>query len=211
MPDCKTLAVSGGSLAWAPAPLPTWTDELHEAAIPATILSQEELGQAGFDPAPYAEAGVILIDESHNFRNRSAQRYENLETLISLNGSPGRDSHWKRVILLTATPISNDIFDLYNQIALFTRNDRTGFLDASVLGETVHPQTFNTLRRIREENGAVVEEQEQFAELASSESLLQQLSSLLDAGGRQSLQDLPDGIHQFGTTYDLTQFISSRL
>src|SRR6202162_744773 len=26
--------------------------------------------------------------------------------------------------------------------------DRAGFLDASVLGETVHPQDFNTLRRI---------------------------------------------------------------
>ena len=121
MPDCKTLAVSGGSLAWAPAPLPTWTDELHEAAIPATIVSQEELGQAGFDPAPYADAGVILIDESHNFRNRSAQRYEHLENLISLNGR-GTDSQWKKIILLTATPINNDIFDLYNQIALFTRD-----------------------------------------------------------------------------------------
>ena len=71
----------------------------------------------------------------------------------------------------------------------------TGFLDASVLGETVHPQNFNTLRRIREEDGAVVEEQEQFAELASNEFLLQQLQSLLDAGGRQLLEGLPDGIH----------------
>ena len=73
--------------------------------------------------------------------------------------------------------------------------DRAGFLDASVLGETVHPRNFNTLRRIRDEDGSVIEEEEQFAELASSEFLLQQLRGLLDAGGREMLESLPDGIH----------------
>ena len=73
--------------------------------------------------------------------------------------------------------------------------DRAGFLDASVLGEVVHPQNFNTLRRIGEEDGKVIEEEEQFTELASSEFLLQQLRGLLDAGGREMLESLPDGIH----------------
>jgi len=73
--------------------------------------------------------------------------------------------------------------------------DRAGFLDASVLGEVVHPQNFNTLRRIRDEDGSVIEEEEQFTELASSEFLLQQLRGLLDAGGREMLESLPDGIH----------------
>ncbi len=73
--------------------------------------------------------------------------------------------------------------------------DRSGLLDASVLGEVVHPQNFNTLRRIEEEDGKVVEEQEQFVELVSSEFLLQNLKNLLDAGMRQGLEELPDGIH----------------
>ncbi len=73
--------------------------------------------------------------------------------------------------------------------------DRSGFLDASVLGEVVHPQNFNTLRRIEEEDGKVVEEQEQFVELVSSEYLLQNLRNLLDSGMRQMLENLPDGIH----------------
>src|SRR5437762_7150154 len=73
--------------------------------------------------------------------------------------------------------------------------DRSGFLDASVLGEVVHPQNFNTLRRIEEEDGKVVEEQEQFVELVSSEYLLQNLRNLLDSGMRQALEELPDGIH----------------
>jgi hypothetical protein len=63
------------------------------------------------------------------------------------------------------------------------------------LGETVHPQNFNTLRRIRDEDGSVIQEQEQFTELASSEFLAQQLRALLDAGGRLMLESLPDGIH----------------
>ncbi|HLX40177.1 MAG TPA: C-terminal helicase domain-containing protein, partial [Ktedonobacteraceae bacterium] len=73
--------------------------------------------------------------------------------------------------------------------------DQSGFLDASILGEVVHPQNFNTLRRIEEEDGTVVEEQEQFVELVSSEFLLQQLKNLLDNGMRQQLEELPDGIH----------------
>ena len=73
--------------------------------------------------------------------------------------------------------------------------DQAGFLDASVLGETVHPRDFNTLRRIRDEDGSVIEEEEQFTELASNEFLVQQLRALLDAGGREMLESLPDGIH----------------
>jgi len=73
--------------------------------------------------------------------------------------------------------------------------DRAGFLDASVLGETVHPRNFNTLRRISEEDGSVIEEEEQFTELASSEFLIQQLKTLMDAGGKEMLDLLPDGIH----------------
>src|SRR3989454_11990549 len=56
-------------------------------------------------------------------------------------------------------------------------------------------RNFNTLRRIEEEDGKVVEEQEQFAELVSSEFLLQNLKNLLDAGMRNMLEELPDGIH----------------
>jgi hypothetical protein len=73
--------------------------------------------------------------------------------------------------------------------------DRAGFSDASVLGETVHPRNFNTLRRISEEDGSVIEEEEQFTELASSEFLMQQLKALMDAGGKEMLESLPDGIH----------------
>lgn len=109
-----------------------WTDELASATIAATILSQEELGQADFDPTPYDDADIILVDESHNFRNRSTQRYENIESIISTHGGRGRQGSRKKVILITATPINNNIFDLYNQITLFTGGDRSYFAGAGI-------------------------------------------------------------------------------
>ena len=109
-----------------------WTGELHDATISATVLSQEELGQAEFEPGAVGVADVILIDESHNFRNRTTQRYENLERIISANGHRGRDGSRKKLILLTATPINNTIFDLYNQMTLITGGDRSYFSGAGI-------------------------------------------------------------------------------
>jgi superfamily II DNA or RNA helicase len=109
-----------------------WTDELQEATIAATILSQEELGQGDFDPTSSGDADVILVDESHNFRNRTTQRYENLERIISSNGTRGKNGSRKKLILMTATPINNDTFDLYNQITLFTGGDRSYFAGAGI-------------------------------------------------------------------------------
>ena len=109
-----------------------WTDELASATIAATILSQEELGQADFDPTPYGDADIILVDESHNFRNGSTQRYENMEGIISTHGGRGRQGSRKKIVLVTATPINNNIFDLYNQITLFTGGDRSYFAGAGI-------------------------------------------------------------------------------
>jgi hypothetical protein len=73
--------------------------------------------------------------------------------------------------------------------------DQAGFHDASVLGELVHPQNFNTLRRIREEDGTVIQEEEQSIELVSNESLAHQLKQMLEGGAREAVAELPDGIH----------------
>jgi hypothetical protein len=73
--------------------------------------------------------------------------------------------------------------------------NQTGFLDASVLGEVVTPRDFNTLRRIADEDNSVIEEQESFLELASSEVLLAQLQKVLATEAQRWLTDLDDGIH----------------
>ena len=109
-----------------------WRRELQEATIPAEIVSQEMLGRDTFEDRAYRDVDVILIDESHNFRNHTTNRYDNLERLIGANGGRGRDGERKKLILLTATPISNTIFDLYNQLMLFTQGDRAYFAGAGI-------------------------------------------------------------------------------
>ncbi|MBI4193511.1 MAG: helicase [Betaproteobacteria bacterium] len=109
-----------------------WERELGEATISVTVLSQEELGRETFDPHPYNDCDVVLVDEAHNFRNPNANRYGNLERVLGGNSGRGRDGARKKVILLTATPINNDLFDLHNQIALITRGDRSYFAAAGI-------------------------------------------------------------------------------
>lgn len=121
------------ALVICPASLRTmWQRELASAAIAATVISQEALGQDNFDLRGLADVDVILVDEAHNFRNRHVKRYQMLETLLAANGRRGRDGGRKKLILLTATPINNNIFDLYNQINLFAGNDRTYFAAAGI-------------------------------------------------------------------------------
>lgn len=110
-----------------------WTDELQSATIAAHIVTQEELGREEFEPRPLVNADIVLIDESHNFRNRNAQRYEMLERILAGNQRRGGVSgERKKLILLTATPINNTVFDLYNQINLVTGGDRSYFAAAGI-------------------------------------------------------------------------------
>ncbi|MEW6033603.1 MAG: helicase-related protein [Chloroflexota bacterium] len=64
---------------------------------------------------------IVLVDESHNFRNSNTKRYRALMEMIR-GGIPD-----KRVVLVTATPVNNSIWDLYNQLMLMTRGDDTWY------------------------------------------------------------------------------------
>src|SRR5258706_758205 len=110
-----------------------WRDELMSAGIAVRIVTQEALGRDEFDISEVQDADIILVDESHNFRNRNAQRYENLERILAANNRRGKASgERKKLILLTATPINNNVFDLYNQVNLFTGGDRSYFAAAGI-------------------------------------------------------------------------------
>lgn len=96
-----------------------WLKKLDEFGIKADVVSQEEISRKHFDVKRFSKYDLVLVDESHNFRNSATNRYRNLQKLI---GSGKRN---KRVVLLTATPINNSLYDLYHQILLLTRNNET--------------------------------------------------------------------------------------
>ncbi len=131
-----------------------WEHELFEAGITARIITQETLGREEFDPRQAEAADIVLVDESHNFRNRHAQRYENLERILAANNRRGPTSgERKKLILLTATPINNTVFDLYNQVNLFTGGDRSYFAAAGI-GDL--PKYFlNARRAIKQQESGV--------------------------------------------------------
>lgn len=109
-----------------------WRRELSTATIAAQIVGMEELGRDGFDTSRIGDADVVLIDESHNFRNGKSNRYLALDEAIQRNGGRGRDGERKKLILLSATPINNDLYDLANQLNLFTQSEPDYFRDAGI-------------------------------------------------------------------------------
>lgn len=59
---------------------------------------------------------LLIIDESHNLRNREGQRYRAIQEYIHTNEC--------RVILLSATPYNKSYLDLANQLRLFVPEDQ---------------------------------------------------------------------------------------
>ena len=59
---------------------------------------------------------LVIVDEAHALRNEDTTWYRAMERL--LGGAR------KEVVLLTATPINNGLWDLYNLVMLFARHDR---------------------------------------------------------------------------------------
>ncbi len=109
-----------------------WRRELASATIAAEVVGMEELGRDGFDTTRIGDADCVLVDESHNFRNNKSNRYLALDEAIQRNGGRGKDGERKKVILLSATPINNDLYDLASQIHLFTQNEADYFRDAGI-------------------------------------------------------------------------------
>ena len=96
-----------------------------------TLLSHTDLsrysGEVGYiDLANFnwQNYALIVIDESHNFRNHEGKRYERL-----LNEVIGKGVKTK-VLMLSATPVNTSLIDLRNQIYLMTENRQDSFRES---------------------------------------------------------------------------------
>lgn len=101
-----------------------WQDYEDQYSLDAKILPMsllqlpdEEGAKSVLDSKAYKDRDFVLIDESHNFRHHSSQRYEVLADFLSKGQ--------KKVCLLTATPRNRGAIDVYNQIKLFHQDDIT--------------------------------------------------------------------------------------
>ncbi|MBF6604218.1 MAG: DEAD/DEAH box helicase family protein [Chloroflexi bacterium] len=64
-----------------------------------------------------SEYRCIVIDEAHAFRSSETTYYRALRRLMAAGGVE------KRLIMLTATPVNNSLWDLYWQLLLFARTE----------------------------------------------------------------------------------------
>lgn len=101
---------------------PLADDNIKYKVLCHTDLSRYDgLSRSGLDLArlDWSRFDLIVIDESHNFRNRVEKeegetRYQRLlETVIKKKSRT-------KVLLLSATPVNNDLSDLKNQISIIT-------------------------------------------------------------------------------------------
>jgi hypothetical protein len=102
-----------------------WEPKLLEASIKTRNESIEFTGTSRFRPEEYLDYDVVLVDESHNFRNPSTNRRLNVMKLLS-------GGKRKQVILQTATPVNNSLMDLYHQMSLITAGDDAHFLSLDI-------------------------------------------------------------------------------
>lgn len=102
-----------------------WERRLTEANLPATVVSYQELAndrqlsRGGGRRVLLVDKDVyrlIVIDEAHAYRNVDNTWYAALDRLMG--GSQ------KLLLLLTATPVNNSLWDLHNLFLLFARHDR---------------------------------------------------------------------------------------
>lgn len=78
-----------------------------------STYSQEEIISMGLN----YDYDLILIDEAHRLRNRATKRWKNARMLRFKDKSI---PYQNKFILLTATPLNNTIWDIYNLIKVFS-------------------------------------------------------------------------------------------
>ena len=96
-----------------------------------TLLAHTDLSRdSGFSGAVdlgnfnWSNYDLVVIDESHNFRNEDGMRYKRLMDEIIKSGSR------TKVLMLSATPVNTSLIDLRNQIYLMTEGREDSFQES---------------------------------------------------------------------------------
>ncbi|TRZ89774.1 MAG: NgoFVII family restriction endonuclease [Methanosarcinales archaeon] len=90
-----------------------WEDYSYQYRLRAKVLSVSRVINELPDLRRYR---LVIIDESHNLRNREGKRYRAIQEYIEENES--------KCVLLSATPYNKNYCDLSNQLRLFVAEDK---------------------------------------------------------------------------------------
>lgn len=93
--------------------VPMWEDYRQQYRLRAKVLS---ITRVQHELPNLRRFRLVVIDESHNLRNRDGRRYRAIAEYIASNDS--------RVVLLSATPYNKTYLDLSNQLRLFVDEAR---------------------------------------------------------------------------------------
>ena len=97
-----------------PKVIPAWEALGREHRVELVLVSIGKLDELEC----YRDREVLVVDESHNFRNADTRRYEELAKWVR----PAGEAATRKVLLLSATPQNNSIIDIQRQLALFPDN-----------------------------------------------------------------------------------------
>ncbi|HEU5358827.1 MAG TPA: SNF2-related protein, partial [Gemmatimonadales bacterium] len=115
----------GAVAALVPATLkPQWGARAKALGVALEVISHEEVSRGH---CPAGSAQLVIVDESHRFRNPATKRYRTIAPWMV-----GRDA-----LFLTATPVVNDPVDLAHQLLLAVRHDALAPLGIPSLAATL--------------------------------------------------------------------------
>lgn len=93
--------------------------QLNARVLSMSMLKEAE--EAGrnllLEDIRFRDRDFVLVDESHNFRHHTTQRYKVLQAFLGASA--------RRSLFLTATPRNKTAWDVYHQIKLFHPDDKT--------------------------------------------------------------------------------------
>lgn len=110
-----------------------WKDYKHKYQLNGDVISISKINKSFVEKT--RRYRVVIIDESHNLRNRQGKKYSIVKEYIEKNES--------RVILLTATPYNKTYLDISNQLRLFIpENKDIGIIPERFIKEVGGPNEF---------------------------------------------------------------------
>lgn len=109
-------------------------ETFHYKIMFHTDLSRTKgMSRSGWDLKRFdwGKFDLVVIDESHNFRNR-VEKDEGFTRYQRLLHEVRQANRNTKVLLLSATPVNNSLTDLRNQISIITGDNDEAFADAGI-------------------------------------------------------------------------------